>query len=52
LGCSKGAVLCVPLELFTIIYTRVNYNKNAISDIVHFNDQLIIKSIDNVINFV
>ncbi|CAD8190782.1 unnamed protein product [Paramecium pentaurelia] len=52
LGCSKGAVLCVPLEHFTIIYTRVNYNKNAISDIVYFNDQLIIKSIDNVINFV
>ena len=52
MGCSKGGVLCVPLEHFTIIYTRVNYNKNAISDIVYFNDQLIIKSIDNVINFV
>ncbi|CAK57974.1 unnamed protein product (macronuclear) [Paramecium tetraurelia] len=52
MGCSKGAVICIPLQLYTIIYTRVNYNKNAISSIIHFNDQLIIKSIDNVINFV
>ncbi|CAK83817.1 unnamed protein product (macronuclear) [Paramecium tetraurelia] len=52
LGCSKGAVLCVPFENFTIIYTRVNYNKTAIQNIFHFNDQLVINSIDNVINFV
>ncbi|CAD8199804.1 unnamed protein product [Paramecium octaurelia] len=52
LGCSKGAVLCVPFENFTIIYTRINYNKAAIQNIFHFNDQLVINSIDNVINFV